>query len=222
MKKTLSLGLVCLSCSLPLIAGTMSDISTLSPVYMGVYGGYGTIDGEIGQDGNFTQFRLSLGARGPWTYKNTQVGAELGVQWGNTMRLSVSEELSALNSYLPFSVTLKPIIDALITLKYQFQPNSPLDLLLKGGIAYRQMQFNDMTSPKDHLSKVNGEFQAGLSYHLSQHAEITAVYQGIYSSSNAGVRYTVSSTSGYYDTGYFTLSQIPTQQAGFLGIEYTF
>ena len=220
MKKLL--GLSCLLSSLSLMAGTMGETATFSPVYLGVYGGYGNIDGAINQDGNFTQFRSALGARLPWKPLNLQLGGELGVQWGNIMRLSATEDIIDINGGLPIQATLKPIADALVTLKYQLSPESPVSVLLKGGIAYRQLQLNAQTSPTDALSKVNGELQAGLTYQLSEHAQFIAVYQGIYSSSNAGVQYTSLGFDGYFDYGYLTISQIPTQQSGFLGIEYTF
>ncbi len=42
---------------------------------------------------------------------------------------------------------------------------------------------------------------------------MTGFYQGIYSGSNAGV--------GLDSAGNVTISRIPTQQAGFIGFEYT-
>ncbi|MCR9192487.1 MAG: hypothetical protein NXI01_07485 [Gammaproteobacteria bacterium] len=224
IKKTLGLGVLCLTCSLPSIAGTMGDDAVFPEVYLGVFGGYGKYEGGVGQDGNVTQLRLTLGARAPqaYTYKNFQIGGELGVQTGNSQRLSATTAVSALNGGLPFQATVKPLIDLLATLTYKIQPDSPYAVILKGGIAYRQLQLDGVSSNKDSLSKVNGEFQAGLGYRLSEHAQLTAMYQGIYSSSNAGVNFVSTNNLGFVNAGYFTVSQIPTQNSGFLGIDYTF
>jgi hypothetical protein len=86
--------------------------------------------------------------------------------------------------------------------------------IVKAGIAYRQLQLEDRTSPSDSLQQVNGELQVGLGYKLTDHATLTAFYQGIYAGGNAGV-----STDATGDNTY--ISRIPTQQAGFLGIEYS-
>lgn len=87
--------------------------------------------------------------------------------------------------------------------------------ILKGGIAYRQLQLNDRTSTyNDYLNKINGEFQAGLGVNITKHVMLNAFYQGIYSNNNANV---------YLDSaGNTPISHIPTQQAGFLGVEYSF
>jgi len=117
---------------------------------------------------------------------------------------------------------LKPLVDLLATVRYQAGPDSPYAVILKGGIAYRQLQLNGISSTKDSLSKVNGEFQAGLGYQLTEHAQLTAMYQGIYSSSNAGVQFNSTDNLGLMNVGYISVAQIPTQNSGFLGIDYTF
>ena len=221
IKNTLALSLVCLSCSLPVMSGTMGDDRVIPPVYVGLFGGDGVIDGAYGQDGNFTQLRLSLGARAPRTYKNMQLGAEIGAQTGNTMRLTATEATIDSSGGLPVAATFKPLVDALVTLEYQ-APSSPYGFFVKGGIAYRQLQLNNNTSIQDYISTINGEFQAGLGYRLSEHARLTAMYQGIYSSSNAGVQFTSTDSSGFINVGYLTISKIPTQNAGFIGVEYTY
>ena len=142
------------------------------------------------------------------------LGAELGVQSGNTMRLNASQDIIDAAGELPIQSTLKPFVDALITVQYQFHPSRPLFAILKGGIAYRQLQLNDRSSSQDSLSKVNGEFQAGLGFGVTENIRITALYQGIYSTSNPGIA--LNSVSDV------TISHIPTQQAGLLGVEYCF
>jgi opacity protein-like surface antigen len=218
IKKNLALSLLSLSCSLPITAGTMGSIhptsAPYSPLfYVGAFGGYGAIDGAEGQYGRFTQGRLTLGFHGI-DFKNILLGAELGVQSGNSMRLSANADLIELTGGLPIQATLKPFFDALVTAKYRFQTRHPLSAIIKGGIAYRQLQLDNRSSSRDSLSKVNGEFQAGLGYNITEHVMLTAMYQGIYSGSKAHVRLN--------SLGDVTISRIPTQQAGFLGVEYSF
>ena len=214
--KKLAISLLGLTCSLPVIAGTIGDVNPdliSSPFYVGAFGGYGTDDGGYKQDGDITQARLTIGAHLK-NYKNIMFGGELGVQSGNTMRLNASPSVIEASTGLPIQSTLKPLIDALMTMKYQFQTGRPLFAVLKGGIAYRQLQLVDRTSEHDTLIRVNGEFQGGLGYNITEHVQLTAMYQGIYSANNAGVKL------NRFDD--ITISQIPTQQAGFLGVEYAF
>jgi predicted porin len=84
---------------------------------------------------------------------------------------------------------------------------------LKGGVAYRQLELNDRTSSRDHLKKWNGELQAGLGYQLTQHGRLVAYYQRIFSESTAGIKLTTDDE--------ITISQIPTQQGGFIGVEFS-
>jgi len=214
--KVVSTCLLGLSFSLPAFAGTMGDITNYkpSPFYIGAYGGYGAIDGAYKRDGNFAQGRLAFGAHIK-QYKYWMFGGEVGVQSGNNMRLNASPEVIDTEVDLLPQATLKPLVDLLFTVKGQFTPNKPLFYLLKGGIAYRQLTLADRTSSKDTLSKVNGEFQAGLGWTASKHVMLTAFYQGIYETSNAGVSVDASGENTFF-------ANIPTQQAGFLGIEYSF
>ena len=77
-------------------------------------------------------------------------------------------------------------------------------------MAYRQLQFLDGDFVSS-LQQVSGEFQAGIGYVLTKHARVTLYYQGIYA--NGDVKYTQD------NTGYVKVSHIPTQHAGFLGLE---
>ena len=217
MKKTLLASLICLSAALPVYA-TSSPASSVanwwspSRLYMGAYGGYGSVNGAYNNDGQVGQGRLTLGLHAA-EYKNISFGIEAGVQSGNDMRLSASPGIITATGGLPIQSTLKPLLDLLATVKAQFSPRYPLFAIVKGGIAYRQLQLNDRTSSADNLRKANGELQAGLGYSITDHILLTALYQGIYSSNNAGV--------AINSVGDTTISRIPTQQAGFLGKEYS-
>lgn len=184
-----------------------------SRVYMGAYGGYGVVDGAYENDGDVTFARLTLGLNA-YEYRQFSFGAELGVQSGNTMRLETNSTITNALGGLQPQATLKPFVDFLITVKGQFINNIPLFGILKGGIAYRQLQLEMSNSSSDTVRKVNGELQIGLGYNLTEHAMLTAFYQGIYSGSDAGVSVDVSGDNTY-------INRIPTQQAGFLGIEYS-
>lgn len=206
-----------LSVSLGTFAGTMgpveTSVSSAIPLSIGAYGGYGHIDGTYHQDGNVAQGRFTLGLHST-TYKTFTFGIEAGLQSGNTMRLSASQSIIDNAGGLPVQVVLKPIIDGLLTVQSHFSPTSPFVYFLKGGIAFRQMNVEDRTSSQDHLSKINPEFQAGLGYAMTEHVMISAFYQGIYSKNQANVQPN--------SVGDLTIAHIPTQQAGFLGVQYFF
>lgn len=203
-----------LSFSLPVVAGTMGDITNKpSPFYLGAYGGYGIIQNAYKQDGNFTQGRLALGAHIK-QYKYWMFGGELGFQSGNNMRLNADPEVIDPTFDLLPQATLKPFVDLLFTVKSQFRSDKPLFYLLKGGIAYRQLDLADRTSSNDTLGNVAGEFQAGLGWAVSQHVMLTGFYQGIYGN-NVDVSVDVTGQNTF-------IAHIPTQQAVFLGIEYSF
>lgn len=214
IKKIILGSLIGLSCPLAGFSGTMADVSPLSslPFYVGAQGGYGTMSGGYKQDGNSALGRLSFGVHAK-EYKNVLFGAEVGVQSGNDLRLAASSSVIDASGGLPVQATSKPFIDLLATIKMDV-PNKPIFVLLKGGVAFRQLQLEGRTSSSDSLSKANGEFQGGLGWQMTKNVAFLAMYQGIYSTNNAGVR--LNSVS---DT---TISNIPTQQAGLLGIEYTF
>jgi opacity protein-like surface antigen len=212
MKKTLFI-VACLILSTPVVAASSDQMRLWSPsrISVGAYGGYGNVSGAYKQDGQFTQGRFNMGISIA-DYKLLSVGTEIGVQSGNTMRLYPDNAFIAATGGLPVQTTLKPLLDLLVTAKYPIILTHPLFGILKAGIAYRQLVFDDRSSARDGLRKVNGELQAGIAFSLTSHATLTAFYQGIYSGSNAGLMIN--------NVGDVTLSRIPTQQAGFLGLEY--
>ena len=190
-----------------------ADSSSIIPLYVGAYGGYGHIDGGYHWGADTTMGRLAIGLHLK-EYHALLFGAEVGFQSGNTMRLYASPEIIADNGYLPIQSTLKPMVDFLVSVKGRFTYNSSIFYLLKGGVVFRQLEIENKSSPSDTLHKFNGEFQGGLGYAITNHVLLTAFYQGIYSSHSAGVQ-----LDTFNDA---TISKIPTQQAGFLGLEYSF
>jgi predicted porin len=129
------------------------------------------------------------------------------------MRMQIKNTSRDLAGGLYPQLVLKPVIDLLATVRYNFI--SKYDLLFKAGAAYRQMQLTDRTSSKDSLRSVNGELQAGLGYQLTKHTRLVGLYQCIYA--HARVKYSLTSTGNYIQLGH-----IPLQQAGFFGVEYAF
>lgn len=216
MRKIIVANFLLFSCACPVFSGTMGDVMIQPhPIfYVGGYGGYGTVSGGYKNDGNVAQGRFTLGVH-TMQCKKWILGGEMGIQSGNTMRLAARSSVIDPTMDLPPQATLKPLLDLLFTVKGQIQVDKPFYYLLKGGIAYRQLQLEDRTSPYgDGLSKVAGEFQAGVGMNINDHVQLNVFYQGIYSNKNAGV---------YLDTaGNTPIAHIPTQQGGFLGIEYSF
>lgn len=179
---------------------------------VGAYGGYGFVNGAYKQDGQVALARLNLGIKAV-EEQNIIFGLEAGVQSGNNMRLNASDDFIAATGGLPIQSTLKPLVDFLITAKMQILNEIPLFVTLKGGVAFRQLVLNDRSSSQDAIKKFNGEVQAGLAYNFTNHLAIASFYQGIYSGNNAGL--------AINSVGDVTISRIPTQQAGFLGLEYS-
>lgn len=183
-----------------------------SKLYIGTHGGYGQVSGADNNNGEVAFGRLAMGIHA-LDSNRFRFGAEFGVQSGNDMQLNKPLSVYEATAFMPVQATLKPFVDFLLTVTGRLHAHQPLFVILKGGIAYRQLQLVDRTSSEDNLRKVNAELQAGFGYGITPHATLTAFYQGIYAGGNAGVALDAS--------GDVTISRIPTQQAGFLGIEYS-
>lgn len=211
------LSIFCLFLALPALSQNShqnKSTTLIAPlVYIGAYGGYGNISGGYQDDGEVAQGRLTLGIRAI-EYKPISFNVETSIQSGNQMRLTASPSVIADSGGLPIQSTLKPLVDLLITTKIQFSHNHPIFGILKGGIAYRQLQLNAISSSRDYLRKTNAELQIGLGFNLTPQAMLTAFYQGIYAGTNADV--------ALDSTDSTTISRIPTQQSVFLGLEYSF
>lgn len=218
MKKKLTTSIICLLLNFPAyssntVPNNHTNWWSPSRLYIGAYGGYGNVSGAYKNDGQMAQGRLGLGLHAA-EYRAVTLGAEVGVESGNDMRLQADTALMDSTGGLPIQSTLKPLLDLLITVQGRFSENYPVIGILKGGIAYRQLQLEDRTSSRDELRKINPELQLGLGTNITQNVILTAFYQGIYSGSTAGV--------SLNSVGDATISHIPTQQAVFVGIECSF
>lgn len=162
-------------------------------------------------DGQTALGRFAI-ARDFGVVKTVHLGAEIGVQNGNTARLAIPQEtIDAFGGILP-QVTIKPMLDLLATATWQPIERLGVIGIIKPGIAYRRMQVNDRVTFND-LSEVAFELQAGLGMHLSEKALVSLNYQGIFSGNTT---YTLNTIT---NTGH--ISNIPTQNGLLLSLSYT-
>jgi hypothetical protein len=205
-KVIFKLGLLSLIISAPAFAEEDDEIEFEPEVYVGAAIGYGQMDDTSETFGDSAAGRLTIGLdvlEMDWL----MLGIEVGGQSGNDVRFG--EDVIG----YPIDATLKPFIDALVTAKTLTDPEDPWGVFLKAGIAYQQLQFDNRGSDeRDHVQKILPEVQAGIAYQVSKHGKITAFYQGIYGEDDPV------EVVSKYDV---SLEHIPTQQAGFLGFEYT-
>ena len=173
--------------------------------------GYTNYQNFYHDDGQTGIVRLAIGKSILYTH-SLDLGFELGVQNGNTMRFGPSAELLALGALLPIQSTVKPVIDLLATVKSTSLGDSDIFALLKGGIAYRRWQFNDRITIND-LSQAAGEVQAGFGYPLTRAVNLSLLYQGIYGS-NPNLIVNTTAFTGH-------VSNIPIQQGVLLSLAFT-
>ncbi|MFO2972052.1 hypothetical protein SCO12_11380 [Legionella pneumophila serogroup 10] len=135
-------------------------------------------------------------------------GLELGLQSGNQMRLQMTEEeVDALGGLL-VQTTIKPMVDALATIRITPEFTAPVFLQLKAGTAYRQWQMDRDTI--NDISQLAGEIMAGCGYTITPNASITLSYQGLFGDKP---NFTID-----LDSGIGHVQKIPVQHAILLGI----
>jgi len=139
---------------------------------------------------------------------NMRIGLEFGVQNGNRMSISASAATLDAMGGLPIWTTTKPMLDLLATVKVAPMYDSPVFLLMKGGVAWRQWVLERDTI--NNLSQAAGEIQAGLGIPVADAATLSVLYQGIFGSS-AG--FTADAT-----TGIGHVSNIPVQNGVLLSL----
>ncbi|OYV54384.1 MAG: hypothetical protein B7X00_01405 [Legionella sp. 21-45-4] len=144
-------------------------------------------------------------------FKTVHFGLELGVQNGNTIRLGIPQANLDIVGGLPVQSTIKPMMDLLGTLTLQPMDEYPAFGVVKLGVAYRRMQINDRVTFND-LSEAAFEVQGGLGYKISDRADLSLSYQGIF---NGSTNYTINSTTF---TGH--VSNIPNQNGLLLTLAY--
>jgi len=178
--------------------------------YTNVSGGYGNFNGTLSNDGQTGILRLAIGTQFNFG-RYTLFGTELGIQTGNRMRINSDNAIVAIGS-APVFLTVKPPIDALLTVAFHLR-NTSLAILAKAGAVYCQGMMDSATI--SNKSKVMPEAQLGLSVGLSSELSLIVYYQRLFGTtprlSNIDI-----------DTGTATLNKLPTMQAGFIGIEKHF
>jgi len=186
-----------------------SATDKLSPFYMGASAGYNTLDGTHDETDGIVG-RLVFGAEG---YQTGQIiwGVELGAESGNDVRLDAPPDVDC-PLCSPVEATLEPAADLLLTARMHTTTHQPWGVFLKAGAAYRDLRLLYISSDEDNIQQIAPEVQAGLSYQATHHARFVLYYQGIYAEDDAGVHLD--------DDGNTTIEDIPTQQAGFFGLEY--
>lgn len=213
MKRKL-LALASLALSLPLYANAMDYKGMSSPnqwspsnLYVGAYQGYGSVNDMLHNDGQGAIGRLVFGLD-VYTWSPAIFSLELGLQNGKTMRHAPADNDPDAAVDLPIELTLSPVNDLLLSVRIPF--SCPFSVILKGGIAYRKLEVDngDYVNTKN---QVSGEFQAGLGYDVNNHVRVAAYYQGIYASGKVNFNWN--------SDGSVHVSNLPTQQAGFLGLE---
>jgi hypothetical protein len=130
-------------------------------------------------------------------------GLEVGLQSGNSMRLSVSEVTLDELGGLPIQSVMKPMLDVLVTARSVPLGSTPFFAQFKGGITYREWQFQGRDSVPN-KSEFAGEVQAGFGYSITQVASVSLLYQRVYGG-NPNFNVSDVCPSGFIET-------LPTQQ----------
>ena len=180
---------------------------------LGVSGSIGATNYQqaYANDGQSILGRLSLNAQYDVT-ESLNIGLEIGVQNGNTMRLDIPKlELDMLGGE-PVTVAIKPLLDALGTLKVTPFDNPGLFGFVKGGIAFRQLQVD--RNEVNNLTKINPELQVGIGYGVKDNGTLFLSFQHVFGSNP---NYQVNPLT---ETGY--IEGLPSQDSILMGLSILF
>lgn len=184
--------------------------SVSSPWFVTGELGYANYSDMYFNDGQTPLGRISIGrALGKASIFNFAV--EAGIQNGNAMRLPLSPEAeAALGDIIP-SVSAKPIMDLLLTVKTDaLSERVPVFALFKIGPAYQRWVFTDRDTIDD-KTQLSLEGQVGLGYWINDRTSISLSYQRIFGATpNWHMR------DDEQNTAY--IGHLPTQQAVLFGI----
>lgn len=143
---------------------------------------------------------------------NSHLGIEVGIQNGNHMRFALPHETVSILGGVPVEGATKPLLDLLVTAKTPHLNSAvPLYGLIKGGVAYRQLEIDRETV--NDLTKIAPEVQAGIGYKVSKHLDVGLMVQYV-AGKNPNVQ-----ADALTETG--KIANIPTQQAVLLGLTFT-
>lgn len=187
----------CFSCDTPFHFGISADMGFTQ--YTNVYH----------QDGQSVLGRLSIQTQYiPSDASFFVLGIEAGLQNGNTMRLDLDKSTLDRLGGEPVSIIVKPAIDLLGTLQIVPFEDFGLFGVIKGGVAFRQLQV-DRNEVND-LSKTSPELQAGLGYKINENMAFHINYQQVFGGNPS---YQVNELS---DTA--TIANIPSQRSVLFGL----
>jgi hypothetical protein len=144
----------------------------------------------------------------------SSVGAEIGVQNGNTMRLFIPQDVldSLGDGGLPVTARVTPMLDLLGTLRVSFSADSPVFGAAKVGIAYRRLYVLDRSTINNKY-QFAGEIQVGAGVGITDSSTLSLLYQGVYGGS---LGFTADATVG---TG--NITNIPVQNGLLLSLNIT-
>lgn len=179
---------------------------TRSPWSIGAAIGVAQYQHMAKEDSQTALARLSFG-RTLLAIEKLSAGIELGIQNGNRMRFAIPQETLDVLGGLPLTGIAKPVIDVLLTSTIPLGTRSTF-VLLKGGVAYRQLQM-DRASVKN-LNRLSFEGQLGAGFFINDHTSLSLSWQRI-AGGNPSFRV-------HEDTETGTVATISTQQALLLGI----
>ncbi|MFA5960139.1 MAG: hypothetical protein WC785_06450 [Tatlockia sp.] len=139
--------------------------------------GYGEYKRAYHSDEQTAIGRLALAAE-LWTISQAAFGLEVGIQSGARMHIAQStfETLSH-----AVQTTMRPMFDLLVTAQANPLDESLLFTQVKGGLVYRHWQINSILI--NNKNAVVGEVQAGFGYPLTEVANLSLLYQGIFGGS---------------------------------------
>ena len=139
--------------------------------------GYGKYQNMLRSDGTTVLARIGI-AKQIVRMQAFSAGIEMGVQSGNTARLSVPDSIENELGGLPVDSTIKPSLDLLLTAKVYPLTKRIFFTQIKAGAISRRWQFT--RGSVNDVSKVNPEIQIGIGYDVNRVASVSLSYQGIF------------------------------------------
>lgn len=142
--------------------------------------GYAGLVGAYAGQGQSGAGRFAMG-KVFHDYGRSSLGLELGVQNGTTMQLFIPEATLDVLGGVPVTVTVKPLLDLLVTWNFSPIASSAGFGELKLGAAYRRMDVL-IRQTVNNKSQFSCEIQAGLGMPITDVATLSLLYQGIFGS----------------------------------------
>jgi hypothetical protein len=174
--------------------------------------GYASLNGSFDGQGQTPVGRIAVG-KSLADFMCGMFGLELGFQNGTTMQLSIPQATLNLLGGAPITVTVKPLLDLLATLRIMPVPTSAVFGELKLGAAYRRMDVLTQQAVNN-KSQFAFEAQAGLGIPIMKAVTVSLLYQGIFGGS---VNFQADSASR---TG--SIANIPVQNGVLLSLSAAF